>query len=30
MKVIIDIDENIYTRLFDNGIGISKEDIDAL
>lgn len=28
MKVIIDVDENVYTRLFDNGVDI--EDIDDI
>jgi len=26
MKVLIDIDENVYTRLFDNGVSPSKSD----
>lgn len=33
MKIVIDIDENVFTRLFDNGIEdyeISPEDISAM
>ncbi len=26
MEIVIKIDENIYTRLFDNGIGVSLND----
>ena len=26
MKLIIDIDENVFTRLFDNGVDISSDD----
>ena len=30
MKIVIDISENIYTRLFDNGIETSVEDREAI
>ena len=30
MKVLIDIDENLYTRLFDNGIEISNDDVSVM
>lgn len=30
MKLVIDISENVYTRLFDNGIEISLEDREAI
>lgn len=30
MKIVINISENIYTRLFDNGIEISLEDREAI
>ena len=30
MKVIIDVPEDVYTRLFDNGIETSFEDIEAI
>ena len=26
MKIVIDIDENVFTRLFDNGVDTSSED----
>lgn len=26
MQIVIDIDENVYTRLFDNGIDVSTND----
>lgn len=27
MKIIIDLDENIFVRLYDNGIDMNKEDL---
>lgn len=30
MKLVIDIDENVYTRLFDNGEDIAKVDISEI
>jgi len=30
MKLIIDIDENLFTRLFDNGVELSPEDAEKL
>ena len=30
MKILIDLDENVYTRLFDNGIELSKEDNELI
>lgn len=30
MKILIDLDENVYTRLFDNGVELSKEDNEVL
>ena len=30
MKIVIDIDENVFTRLFDNGVNTSLEDRKAI
>jgi len=30
MKLIIDIDDNVFTRLFDNGVDISMSDAEKL
>jgi len=30
MQIVIDIDENVFTRLFDNGVDTSSEDRDAI
>lgn len=30
MKILIDIDPNLYTRLYDNGSELSEEDVGAL
>lgn len=30
MKILIDVDPNVYTRLYDCGIEMSAEDIKAL
>lgn len=30
MKIVIDIDENVFTRLFDNGVDTSSEDRDVI
>ena len=30
MKIVIEISEDVYTRLFDNGIETSFEDIEAI
>lgn len=30
MKILLDIDPNVYARLYDCGIEISAEDIEAL
>ena len=30
MKWIIDLDENVFTRLFDNGVETSSEDREAI
>ena len=30
MRLIIDIDENVFTRLFDNGVGTSSEDREII
>lgn len=30
MKIVIDIDENVFTRLFDNGVDTSSEDRAAI
>ena len=30
MQIVIDIDENVFTRVFDNGVDTSSEDRDAI
>lgn len=30
MKIVIDIDENVFTRLFDNGVDTSPEDREVI
>lgn len=30
MKLIIDIDENVFTRLFDNGVDTSSDDREVI
>ena len=30
MKIVIDVDENVFTRLFDNGVDTSLEDRKAI